>query len=60
MALYDYIYNFIISLMGEAMTYQSTGILMRYISMGLTLAIFFGLIYLLCLFFKILIKAFRG
>lgn len=60
MALYDYIYNYIISLMGNAMQYESTGILMRYISIGLTLTIFFGLIYLLCLFFKIVIKSFRG
>ncbi len=60
MALYDYVYNFIISLMGTAMQYESTGILMRYIAMGLTLAMFFGLIYLLCLFFKIVIRAFRG
>lgn len=60
MALYDIIYNFIISLMGNAMDFASTEILMRYIAIGLTLSLFFGLIYLLCLFFKILIKAFRG
>lgn len=60
MALYDIIYNFIISLMGDAMAYESTAILMRYTAIGLTLTLFFGLIYLLCLFFKILIKAFRG
>lgn len=58
--MYDIIYNFLASesLLASAMQTESAQILCRYMSIGLTFAIFFGLIYLLCLFFKIIIKAF--
>lgn len=60
--MYDIIYNFLSSesMLNSAMSFESSQILCRYMSIGLTFAIFFGLIYLLCLFFKIIIKAFKG
>ena len=60
--MYDIIYNFLASdtMLASAMANESAQVICRYMSMGLTFAIFFGLIYLLCLFFKILIRAFRG
>lgn len=60
--MYDIIYNYLSSedVLASAMSFESAQVLCRYMSIGLTFAIFFGTIYLLCLFFKIVIKAFKG
>lgn len=60
--MYDIIYNFLSSetMLNSAMSYESAQVLCRYMSIGLTFTIFFGLIFLLCLFFKTIIKAFKG
>lgn len=60
--MYDIIYNFLASesMLNSAMSYESAQVICRYMSMGLTFAIFFGLIFLLVCFFKIVIKAFKG
>ena len=60
--MYDIIYNYLSSadVLASAMSYESVQVLCRYMSVGLTFTIFFGLIYLLCLFFKIVIKAFKN
>lgn len=60
--MYDIFYNFLASesMLNTAMSYESAQVICRYMSMGLTFAVFFGLIFLLVLFFKIIIRAFKG
>ena len=60
--MYDIIYDYLSgsNMLGSAMSYESIQILCRYMAVGLTFAIFFGIIYLLCKFFEIIIRAFRG
>lgn len=60
--MYDIFYNFLSSesMLNTAMQYESAQVLCRYISIGLTFAVFFGLIILLVLFFKFVIRGFKG
>ena len=60
--MYDIFYNFLSSssMLNTAMQYESAQVICRYVSYGLTFAVFFGLIILLVLFFKFVIRGFKG
>lgn len=56
--MYDIIYNFLISndMLGGAMSFESTAILCRYLSIAGSLAVMFGLIYAFAYFIKRIVK----
>lgn len=56
--MYDIIYNFLISndMLGGAMSFESTAILCRYLSIAGSLAVMFGLIYAFTYFIKRIVK----
>lgn len=56
--MYDIIYNFLISndMLGGAMSFESTAILCRYLSIAGSLAVAFGLIYAFAYFIKRIVK----
>ena len=56
--MYDIIYNFLISndMLGGAMSFESTAILCRYLSIAGSLAVVFGLIYAFAYFIKRIVK----
>ena len=56
--MYDIIYNWLVSseMLGGAMSYESTAILCRYLSISGSLAIMFGLIFAFAYFIKRIVK----
>ena len=56
--MYDIIYNYLISseMLGGAMSFESTAILCRYLSIAGSLAIMFGLIFAFAYFIKRIVK----
>lgn len=56
--MYEIIYNWLTSndMLGGAMSFESTAILCRYLSIAGSLAVMFGLIFAFAAFIKLIVK----